>query len=141
MIKTRPLATLLVMSSVVAISGCDTVQSWFGGGSHQRQSSQAAQPSQSYTAAPNYNPPAQTAPMQQAPAPTVDTIRDAQKTLQQDGIYHGRVDGRWGPTTQAAVRDFQQQHNMNASGQLDQDTLAALNIGQNNTQQPPTQHF
>ncbi len=39
------------------------------------------------------------------------------------------MDGVWGPGTQAAVRTYQQQHNMNATGQLDQDTLAAMNLG------------
>ena len=66
-------------------------------------------------------------------------IRNVQQALQQDGTYQGRVDGVWGPGTQAAVRTYQQQHNMNATGQLDQDTLAAMNLGAapNNAQQQP----
>jgi peptidoglycan hydrolase-like protein with peptidoglycan-binding domain len=55
-----------------------------------------------------------------------------QQTLKQDGMYHSRVDGVWGPASQAALRDYQQQHNMNATGQLDQQTLASLNLGNNN---------
>ena len=66
-------------------------------------------------------------------------IRNVQQALQQDGTYRGRVDGVWGPGTQAAVRTYQQQHHMNATGQLDQDTLAAMNLGTapNNAQQQP----
>ena len=66
-------------------------------------------------------------------------IRSVQQSLQQGGLYQGRVDGVWGPSTQAAVRGYQQQHNMNATGQLDQATLAAMNLGpaQNNAQEQP----
>jgi hypothetical protein len=40
------------------------------------------------------------------------------------------------------VRGYQQQHNLNATGQLDQDTLAAMNLGgQNNAAQPPNQRY
>jgi peptidoglycan hydrolase-like protein with peptidoglycan-binding domain len=64
-----------------------------------------------------------------------------QQALQQDGKYQGRVDGVSGRGTQAAVRTYQQQHNMNATGQLDQDTLAAMNLGAgpNHAQQPGSQ--
>ena len=65
---------------------------------------------------------------------TPDTVRQVQQTLQQQGLYKSRVDGVWGPGTQAAVRTYQQQHNMNATGQLDQDTLASLSGGGNEQQ-------
>ena len=59
---------------------------------------------------------------------TPDMIRSVQQTLAQDGSYRGRIDGVWGPQTEAAVRDYQQQHNLNPSGRLDRDTLAAMNL-------------
>ena len=127
MMKVRNLAALMAISGVAVLPAC----SWLGIGDNNRQSSRATPSSQSYAAAPT----------SQATAPelTPDMIRSVQQTLQQDGSYHGRVDGVWGPSTQAAVRNYQQQHNMNATGQLDQATLAAMNLGpnQNNAQDQP----
>jgi peptidoglycan hydrolase-like protein with peptidoglycan-binding domain len=131
MIKTRNLAALLALSSVAVLPAC----SWFDGGS---RSSRVGSPTRSYAATPNYN----ATPQAQTTELTPDMIRNVQQTLQQDGSYHGRVDGVWGPSTQAAVRGYQQQHNLNATGQLDQDTLAAMNLGgQNNAAQPPNQRY
>jgi peptidoglycan hydrolase-like protein with peptidoglycan-binding domain len=48
------------------------------------------------------------------------------------------VDGVWGPATQAGVRSYQQQHNLNATGRLDQDTLSAMNLA---PQQPASQRY
>ena len=132
MIKVRNLGLLLALSSVAALPAC----SMFGGGSSRSQSSSAGYPSQSYASAqqPNYS---STPPMQQSTEQqplTSDTIRGVQQTLQQDGLYHSRVDGVWGPSSQSALRQYQQQHNMNPTGQLDQQTLAALNQGSDNGQ-------
>jgi peptidoglycan hydrolase-like protein with peptidoglycan-binding domain len=121
MTKTRTLAALLALASVAALPAC----SMFGGGnSSSRESSRA--PSPGYAAAPNYN--AAPAPPTQAAELTPDTIRSVQQTLAQSGMYRGHVDGVWGPGTQAGVRSFQRQHNIDATGQLDQATLTAMNI-------------
>jgi peptidoglycan hydrolase-like protein with peptidoglycan-binding domain len=133
MMKARNLAALMALSSVAVLPAC----SWLGIGDNNRQTSHAAPASQSYAAAPA----SQTTT---APELTPDMIRSVQQNLQQGNLYHGRVDGVWGPATQAAVRTYQQQHNMNATGQLDQATLAAMNLGpsQNNAQeQPPNQTY
>ena len=130
MIKIRNFAALLALSGVAVLPAC----SMFGGDNSSSRSSRASYSSQGYAAAPNYN-----STSQMAPELTPDMIRNVQQALQQDGTYRGRVDGVWGPGTQAAVRTYQQQHNMNATGQLDQDTLAAMNLGAapNNAQQQP----
>jgi peptidoglycan hydrolase-like protein with peptidoglycan-binding domain len=61
-------------------------------------------------------------------------VHQVQTRLQQAGNYNGSIDGRWGPATEAGVRSYQQQHNLNATGQLDNDTLASLNLrGTNQT--------
>ena len=63
--------------------------------------------------------------------PTVapDMVRQVQAKLRDGGYYkQGSVDGVWGSGTEAAVRSFQQDHNMSASGQLDVPTLQALNL-------------
>jgi Putative peptidoglycan binding domain len=128
MIKMHKLA-LVALPGIALLSAC----SMFGG--DRTQSSRASSPSQSYTAGPNYSQPGS---MQTAEL-TPDMTRNVQQTLQQQGLYRGQVDGVWGPGTQGAVRGFQQQHNMNATGQLDQDTLAAMNLGPG--QQPSSQGY
>jgi N-acetylmuramoyl-L-alanine amidase len=58
-----------------------------------------------------------------------DQIKSVQGKLQQDGYYkEGKVDGTWGPETHQALQKFQQDHKLNANGELDQQTLAALGI-------------
>jgi len=58
-----------------------------------------------------------------------DQIKSVQGKLQQDGYYkEGKVDGTWGPETHQALRKFQQDHKLNANGELDQQTLAALGL-------------
>ena len=37
-------------------------------------------------------------------------------------------DGKMGPKTQAALKEFQQQNGIQATGQIDQKTLAALKV-------------
>lgn len=123
MLKARNLGLLLALSSVALLPAC----SWFGGNDNG-QGRSAASSSQGYASAPQPNYSSQQQAMQQQPL-TPDTVRQVQQTLQQQGMYRGRVDGVWGPATQSAVRSYQQQNNLNASGQLDQQTLAALNLG------------
>jgi peptidoglycan hydrolase-like protein with peptidoglycan-binding domain len=135
MLKVRNVGLLLALSSVAVLPAC----SWFGGDNDSRQSSAASNP--------NYAPPPpspQQAEAQQAVTP--DTIRQVQQTLQQQNMYRGQIDGVWGPRTQAGVRAYQQKNNLGSSGQLDQQTLASLNIGggpnygsNDNGQQPNNQ--
>lgn len=118
MIKARNVATLLALCSVAALPAC----SMFGGGDN-RQASRASYPSQSYASAqPGYA-------MPQTPELTPDLTRQVQERLQQDGLYRGGVDGVWGPGTEAAMRSYQQQHNLSPTGKIDADTLASLNLG------------
>jgi peptidoglycan hydrolase-like protein with peptidoglycan-binding domain len=55
-------------------------------------------------------------------------IRQIQESLDKQGVKVGRADGKWGPSTERAVKDFQQKQHMQASGQLDQQTLQALGV-------------
>jgi murein L,D-transpeptidase YcbB/YkuD len=56
------------------------------------------------------------------------TVREVQQALRDKGFEVGPVDGVMGPRTEAAVREFQQKEGLQASGRLDQRTLAALNV-------------
>jgi peptidoglycan hydrolase-like protein with peptidoglycan-binding domain len=123
MIKVRNLSALLALSSVALLPAC----SMFGGG-HNQQASRSTAPSQSYASA---QPSQSSYAPQQNSEMSQDMIQQVQQKLQQQGMYRARVDGVWGPSTEAAVRTYQQQHNLNASGQLDSATLAALDMGPN----------
>jgi peptidoglycan hydrolase-like protein with peptidoglycan-binding domain len=46
--------------------------------------------------------------------------------LKAEGLYKGAIDGRIGPETRAAVRQFQQQNGLKTTAMLDQDTLQRL---------------
>ncbi len=86
------------------------------------------------------------APMTAAPAPVAAAspevspglIKRVQTSLKQQGFYKGSVDGKWGPQTQSGLHAYQQSHNLTATGQLDQPTLASLNgTPVSSTQTPP----
>jgi len=66
---------------------------------------------------------------QQSTAPGMDqsTIKQAQEKLSSKG-HDVQADGVLGPKTQAALKEFQQKEGIQASGRLDQETLAALGV-------------
>ena len=70
------------------------------------------------------------APALAAGAPFVDaqTVRHAQKTLNDRGFRTGGVDGKMGPQTQAALVNFQRTEKLQPTGKLDRQTLAALGL-------------
>jgi peptidoglycan hydrolase-like protein with peptidoglycan-binding domain len=57
-------------------------------------------------------------------------VRSAQQALKQKGFDAGAADGKIGPTTESALRNFQQAQGLPLSGNLDQQTLAALGVDQ-----------
>jgi peptidoglycan hydrolase-like protein with peptidoglycan-binding domain len=57
-----------------------------------------------------------------------DQMTQIQQALNQKGFDTKSVDGKWGPDTRAALRKFQQQNNLQGSGQLDEQTLAQLGV-------------
>ena len=68
----------------------------------------------------------QSANGQQSQSPEV--VKQVQQKLSESGQDVGQPDGKMGPKTQAALKEFQQQNGLQASGKLDEQTLAALNI-------------
>jgi peptidoglycan hydrolase-like protein with peptidoglycan-binding domain len=58
---------------------------------------------------------------------TVDYgISGAQARLVNFGYGTGEIDGEMGPMTQAALREFQADHGLEVTGELDQATIARL---------------
>jgi len=66
--------------------------------------------------------------MDAAPNLSQDNIRQVQQALQRKGFDPGPVDGILGPKTKEAVRNFQDRYGMNASGDIDNQTLFALGV-------------
>jgi peptidoglycan hydrolase-like protein with peptidoglycan-binding domain len=56
------------------------------------------------------------------------TIRKVQQTLNNRGFQAGPVDGTLGASLQAALKDFQKSENLEPTGVLNQQTLAALGL-------------
>lgn len=54
-------------------------------------------------------------------------VESVQASLAQEG-YNVSVDGVWGPQSAEALRQFQQANNLDATGQINAQTLAALNV-------------
>ncbi|MBC7905913.1 MAG: peptidoglycan-binding protein [Rhodospirillaceae bacterium] len=66
-----------------------------------------------------------------------NTARQVQQQLQQQGYDVGQVDGIWGQKSRQALMNFQRDQNMQATGQPDQQTMAALGV-ESDTQQAQT---
>jgi peptidoglycan hydrolase-like protein with peptidoglycan-binding domain len=58
--------------------------------------------------------------------PQGNLVRDAQVALRDAGYKPGRIDGVMGPTTQAAIREFQTSHGLPQTGTLDATTQQQL---------------
>ena len=69
-----------------------------------------------------------------------DTILKVQQRLHDAGFYvRDNIDGQWGPRTSAAVRNFQRSKGLNPTGQLDLETLSALDLPADAGQPQPGQ--
>jgi peptidoglycan hydrolase-like protein with peptidoglycan-binding domain len=65
--------------------------------------------------------------------PTADIILDIQRELTKRGFYDGTADGRYGPKTDAAVRDFEQATGLKASVEPNEALLRAIKGANNKT--------
>lgn len=119
-------AASAVLAACSTNGGGNPLAGWFG---IPKEGQQTAQGSETGT-------------QTQVSAASPQLVRDVQQQLRAKGIEGGPVDGVWGDRTQQAVRQFQQQRNLEPTGQLDVRTLAALGVFQETadggagTQQP-----
>ena len=58
-------------------------------------------------------------------------VQTVQDRLRQAGVYNGRIDGIWGADSEAALERFQQAHQLQVTGQLNQATAATLGLDPN----------
>ena len=135
-IRTIVAATSAALFSLGAIAAGDDKQKQSQGStpekSAQTQSSGAASGSSSTPAATEKSSGASasgsTAGQQsQKQAQSSDLVKQAQQKLSQAG-HQVQPDGVMGPKTQAALKEFQQAKGIEASGELNKDTLAALGV-------------
>ena len=69
-----------------------------------------------------------------AQAPSPERVRAVQQALNDHNSGDDiAVDGKWGPDTRRALREFQQSNNLPQTGRLDSRTTAALNLNGQNT--------
>jgi hypothetical protein len=60
--------------------------------------------------------------------PPDQVVANVQTSLQQQGYYHGEVDGLLGPLTRAAVADYQRDHGLYITSAIDEPTLSSLGM-------------
>jgi hypothetical protein len=60
--------------------------------------------------------------------PPDQVIANVQSALQQQGYYHGEVDGLLGPVTRAAIADYQRDRGLYITSAIDQPTLESLGM-------------
>lgn len=60
--------------------------------------------------------------------PPDQVIANVQASLQEQGYYHGEVDGILGPLTRAAIADYQRDNGLYITSAIDEPTLAALGM-------------
>ena len=65
---------------------------------------------------------------QQAASQSPEVVKQAQEKLSAAGHDAGEAEGIMGPKTQSALKEFQESKGLQASGQLDQKTMAALGM-------------
>jgi murein L,D-transpeptidase YcbB/YkuD len=62
-------------------------------------------------------------------APTPERYKEIQEALARKGYLHGEASGVWNPDSEDALRRFQQDQNLQASGKLDSLSIIALGLG------------
>ena len=140
---------MAVVMALVAASGCTKQTAGVSGSSTDTMAStpestiiqQATQtPAGQATLPAESMPSAVTAALPSAPAPIapvettaaapgstkIGSAREIQQALKQAGFYQGSVDGKVGPRTLQAIREFQQAHQLKADGKVGPRTWAAL---------------
>ena len=60
-----------------------------------------------------------------------EQVKAVQQALKDNGHDAGGIDGKMGPKTQAALRDFQQKEGLKATGRADAETMAKLGVAAN----------
>lgn len=57
-----------------------------------------------------------------------EQTKEMQRALTARNLYQGEIDGSWGPKTESALRNFQTQSGLEATGELNDSTAQALGL-------------
>ena len=55
--------------------------------------------------------------------------KTVQQSLKDKGLYNGPIDGRLGPQSRGAIREYQKSENLPVTGRLDAETAGKLGVG------------
>jgi peptidoglycan hydrolase-like protein with peptidoglycan-binding domain len=69
--------------------------------------------------------------------PTPNRYREIQQALADRGYFKSEPDGVWGPESVEALKQFQQDQNLKASGRLDPMSLISLGLGPKREESAP----
>jgi peptidoglycan hydrolase-like protein with peptidoglycan-binding domain len=61
---------------------------------------------------------------------SVADITNVQQKLSDAGLYHGPMDGQWGPKSAAAMRSYQEKNDLPVTGRADHETLVKMDLAQ-----------
>jgi peptidoglycan hydrolase-like protein with peptidoglycan-binding domain len=61
---------------------------------------------------------------------SVADVTNVQQKLSDAGLYHGPMDGQWGPKSAAAMRSYQQKNGLPVTGMADHATLVKMDLAQ-----------
>jgi peptidoglycan hydrolase-like protein with peptidoglycan-binding domain len=60
-----------------------------------------------------------------------EQTKEMQRALTARNLYQGEIDGSWGPKTESALRNFQTQSGLEATGEMNDSTAQALGLDMN----------
>ena len=113
----RNIVTLSLGALLVLLTGCSTMEDW-GRAMEKEWNSMTAETSSTST----------NSQVGSENGLSQAEIRKAQQQLKDEGYNPGPVDGRIGPQTRAALRQYQDSVGLKKTGVLDDETVAVLGV-------------
>ncbi|MFA5410986.1 MAG: peptidoglycan-binding protein [Candidatus Omnitrophota bacterium] len=127
----KPVFIILVMVLAVCLAGCGRKQ-------EPLEEMQAPMSIETLATAPQEMPAMQPAQVSTAPAPAAKleqlppagpyqpTVEEIQTALKNAGLYSAAIDGKSGPVTKKAIKEFQAANNLQVDGKVGPKTWAVL---------------
>ena len=122
---------ILIVAVAVLLAGS---AGWGAATPPPKKKSTHRKPAPAHTTRKPVTHPAKKAPVRSAwhpgqTAPTPERYKEIQEALARKGYLHGEASGVWNPDSEDALRRFQQDQNLQASGKLDSLSIIALGLG------------
>ena len=122
---------ILIVAVAVLLAGS---AGWGAATPPPKKKSTHRKPAPAHTTRKPVTHPAKKAPVRSAwhpgqAAPTPDRYKEIQEALAKKGYLHSEASGVWNQDSSDALRRFQQDQNLQASGKLDSLSIIALGLG------------